>query len=127
METYSRTAATAMTPWWAWVRLMPSSLRLSASATTMPRLRAVEAMWPRAVSTSPFIIKILSMLVPALRASMTALRPSMMPSAGASSRSRVGRGRFSLGFGFCFKVNSDLGAKAAGRNCRTKTRRFCAG
>ena len=27
---YSRTAARAMTPWWEWVRLMPSSLRRSA-------------------------------------------------------------------------------------------------
>ena len=50
---YSRTAATAMTPWWLLVRLMPSSLRRSASVTTIPLFRAVEAMWPRVASVSP--------------------------------------------------------------------------
>ena len=53
---YSRTAATAMTPWWAWVRLMASSLRRSDSTTTMPLPRAVEAMWPREASVSPLAI-----------------------------------------------------------------------
>ena len=49
----ARTAATAITPWWLLVRLMPSSLRRSASVTTMPVPRAVEAMWPRVASVSP--------------------------------------------------------------------------
>lgn len=46
--------------------------------------RAVEAMWPSVLSVSPFWMKILSMVVPARSASITALRPSMMPSASAS-------------------------------------------
>ena len=50
---YSRTAARAITPWWEWVRLMPSSLRRSHSTTTTPLERAVEAMCPRAASVSP--------------------------------------------------------------------------
>ena len=49
----SRTAARAITPWWEWVRLMPSSLRRSHSTTTTPLERAVEAMCPRAASVSP--------------------------------------------------------------------------
>ena len=53
---YSRTAARAMTPWWEWVRLIPSSFRRSASTTTIPFSRAAEAIWPRAESVSPFII-----------------------------------------------------------------------
>ena len=53
---YSRAAATAITPWWEWVRLMPSSFRRSASTTTTPFSRAVEAMWPRVASVSPFKI-----------------------------------------------------------------------
>ena len=51
--TYSRTAARAMTPWWAWVRLMLSSFRRSASTTTMPASRALEAMCPSVLSVSP--------------------------------------------------------------------------
>ena len=50
---YSRTAARAMTPWWAWVRLMASSFRRSASTTTTPASRAREAIWPRVLSVSP--------------------------------------------------------------------------
>ena len=50
---YSRTAAMAITPWWLLVRLMPSSFRRSASVTTTPFPRAVEAMWPRVASVSP--------------------------------------------------------------------------
>ena len=81
----SRTAASAMTPWWEWVRLMPSSFRRSASTTTMPFSRAAEAMCPRVGSVSPFMRKILSMATPARRASVTALRPSMTPSFSAST------------------------------------------
>ena len=81
-----------MTPWWEWVRLMPSSLRRSASTTTTPFSRAAEAMWPRAESVSPFIKKILSMATPARRASMTALRPSMTPSFSVSTGAERRRG-----------------------------------
>ena len=38
---------------WEWVRLMPSSFRRSASTTTMPWARALEAMWPKVLSVSP--------------------------------------------------------------------------
>lgn len=78
-----RTAAWAMTPWWEWVRLIKSSFFRSHSTTTMPLSRAAAAMWARAESVSPRARKILSMGVPARRASVTALRPSMMPSASA--------------------------------------------
>ena len=87
-DTYSRIAARAMTPWWAWVRLMPSSLRRSASTTTMPFSRAREAMWPRVLSVSPLARYILSIFSPERSASITALRPSMIPSASAWSRGR---------------------------------------
>ena len=57
----------------------------------------------QAVSTSPFIMKILSIWVPARRASITALRPSMIPSAGASSPARSGRGWLCL---YCIRLQS---------------------
>ena len=89
---YSRTAAWAMTPWWEWVRLILSSLRRSASTTTMPFSRAAEAICPRAASCSPFSRKILSMATPARSASMTALRPSMIPSFSVSTGAERRRG-----------------------------------
>ena len=46
--------ARAMTPWWEWVRLMASSFRRSASTTTTPAARALEAICPRVLSVSPF-------------------------------------------------------------------------
>ena len=82
---YSAAAATAMTPWWAPVVLMASSFRRSASTTTVPAFLAWAARRLKVRSVSPLAMYSLSTARPARRASVTALRPSIIPSVSRSS------------------------------------------
>ena len=71
------TAAMAMTPWWFSPPHMPSSLRESTSFTGMPACFAMRRMDDTEPFFSPRRTRMLSMGLPALSASVMALRPAM--------------------------------------------------
>src|SRR5699024_3354425 len=82
----------------------------------------------RGRSTSPLRRKTLSMGVPARRASATALRPSMIPSALAPSWGRFGRGRGYVSFmktPIPAWAAAAAGPRTAGRNYRGNGQKIC--
>ena len=91
---YSFTAATATTPWWLAPPQRWSSLRGSASLMAAPAALALATRAERAPERSPRWMYRLSMVRPARRASLTALRPAMM----SAPRGSCSGWRFSRSF-----------------------------
>ena len=84
--------------WWAWVRLMASACGGPPPPARPPAAGPGWPGWRRGRSTSPLRTKTLSMGGAGRRASATALRPSMIPSAPGSGRLWAGAFVFHRGY-----------------------------